>query len=236
MRPPEFTPPYDSPIEEIFAYDAIKRLSRGIDFEVQVVTPTPWGNFRLDFLLTTPDGKKIAVECDGHDFHDEWRDEWRDAAILGHTEIDVIYRFRGSDLFHRSNECLYLMSLLNPELFSERGLINLENLVSNHLKEVELDPLRDRHVVTGKDRDTYSITRRLRSLPHPRDQYWPELYTFAQSYGPGSLDEVKEAFTASLWDPKRVLAPISEDRAKQSGPQSNLPLGDDPQGTPPSSR
>ena len=91
----QYDPPFESPIEEIFAWNMSKFLSEKIRLEKQVVIRTLWGNFRADFMITT-DTEKIIFECDGKEYHNAGRDEWRDALILGSSDIDYVYRFRGS--------------------------------------------------------------------------------------------------------------------------------------------
>lgn len=125
-----YDPPYDSPIEELFAHNAIKYLAEDVYLEKQVDVPTIGPTFRLDFVLTR-DCQRIGVECDGREFHDEYRDEWRDALILASGAIDIIYRFRGADLTYHIEDLLYLMSGADPSFFSDRGRTNLEKLASD---------------------------------------------------------------------------------------------------------
>jgi very-short-patch-repair endonuclease len=122
-----YLPPYDSPIEDIFAYTAVKRLATSVVLTPQVTVQTIAGNFRLDFVLTHSDFK-IGIECDGKQFHDHARDNCRDTFILGTGQVDAIFRLRGNDIFYRIDDCLYLMSLYYPSYFSKRGMSNLERL------------------------------------------------------------------------------------------------------------
>jgi hypothetical protein len=57
-------PPYDSPIEQIFAETCFKHLSSKITVEKQKEVTTPFGRFYLDFLLSF-NNERIGVECDG---------------------------------------------------------------------------------------------------------------------------------------------------------------------------
>lgn len=139
LKRPRYSPPYDSPIEDDFAHAIVKWLHPSAIWIPQLSVNTPWGQFRLDFYLEVNE-KKIGFECDGRDFHQRtwWRDRWRDQMILGSGIVDVIYRFRGCDIFHRLDDCLYLASLWDPEVFSERGRLNLETLAN-------FDVLGERH-------------------------------------------------------------------------------------------
>lgn len=45
--------------------------------------------------------------------------------------VDVVYHLQDSDLIRHLEDCLYAMSQMDPELFSDRGKINLQTLVSD---------------------------------------------------------------------------------------------------------
>jgi hypothetical protein len=128
----------ESPLEELFIETLEKYLSPKSNIFPQFEVTTLAGKFRLDFLLTVED-KKIAFECDGKDFHDEWRDEWRDALILGNGEIDTIYRFRGKDLHTFLDDCIYLIYHYDTELFNDRYPLIVRGLISDELKNKLLD-------------------------------------------------------------------------------------------------
>ncbi len=69
------------------------------------------GDYRVDFLLTPTasglTGRKIVVECDGHDFHERTkeqaeRDRSRDRGLTaGHT----VLRFTGSEIYRNPRAC-----------------------------------------------------------------------------------------------------------------------------------
>jgi hypothetical protein len=122
-----YQPPYDSPIEEIFAWHSTKYLRRDVAVDTQVGVDTRQGQFRMDFVLIDRD-ERVAVECDGHDFHDPFRDEFRDAILLGEGHIQTIYHFRGCDLTYYPEDCLWLMSIRDSNLFSKQGRLNLNQL------------------------------------------------------------------------------------------------------------
>src|SRR5438034_2138016 len=71
---------------------------------------------------------RIGFDCHDFDGIDGLRDEWRDAVILATNGVDVIYRFREADLRMHLPDCSYVASLLDPQIFSSRGRINLETL------------------------------------------------------------------------------------------------------------
>jgi hypothetical protein len=130
---PFFDPPFDSPIEELFALNAVKYLAEDASFEKQVEVPTDYGTYRLDFFVERA-GQRLAIECDGREFHNEDRDQWRDALIMGTGRVDVIYRLRGCDLVYHVEDLLYLMSQADPHFFSERGRTNLPKIASDEAR------------------------------------------------------------------------------------------------------
>ena len=76
------------------------------------VTPqAPVQQYRLDFLVEVFDGEgwlKLAVECDGHDFHEKTkkqaaRDKARDRIIV--TEGYTLFRFTGSEIYADPMKC-----------------------------------------------------------------------------------------------------------------------------------
>ena len=184
--------PYDSPIEDIFAWHCKKYLRDDIAFNSQVEITTKHGKFRLDFLLVNK-ARKIAVECDGEDFHDAHRDELRDAIILGEGHVDTIYRFRGCDLLHSPNECIWLMSLLNSQLFTRRAIMKLEHL--NKLEIIMPGDLSSLELILGRvctDYEEYKFnavrtTIYMNPNLHP---HWKALYRFACDNPDLTLDEL----------------------------------------------
>ncbi len=101
QRKPKFDPPYDSPIENDFAYNIVKYLDKGVIFDKQISVDTVCGRFRLDFIAHRS-RRRIGFECDGKEFHDNdvgcsARDRWRDALILETGAVEVIYRFPGKE-------------------------------------------------------------------------------------------------------------------------------------------
>lgn len=106
---PTYDPPYDSPIEDIFAYNLDKYLPAGTDVARQVEVPTQCETYRLDFVC--PCGARIiAFECDGQQFHeDEDRDQWRDSLIMATGRVNAIYRVSGRLIFHQIERALYLL-------------------------------------------------------------------------------------------------------------------------------
>lgn len=110
----------DSPIERAF-YRCFLYVGMGlpesirIGIESQVVI----GEFRVDFVLLSPDGKRLCVvECDGHDFHERTkeqaaRDRSRDRELLM-AGLPVL-RYTGSEIYQRPFECALTAFLFATE-------------------------------------------------------------------------------------------------------------------------
>lgn len=189
-------PPYDSPIEATFAEHCLKHLSPNVHAEKQVEANTKHGSFRVDFALSTAN-RRIAVECDGRDFHEGLRDELRDAILLGEEHFDTVYHFRGCDIVCYPNDCVSLMSLLDSELFSERGRLNLDRLRHLEISDSaeELSKRESFSCLIWDETKRYHFWAFRRSLkmildfPHLR-YHWKVLYDFACKNRSASLDEL----------------------------------------------
>ena len=189
-------PPFDSPIETAFADSCFKFLSPTVYVGKQVEVSTTHGIFRLDFLLSVND-RKIAIECDGKDFHEGLRDELRDAILLGENCCDTIYHFRGHDLVYYPYDCIWLMSILDNDLFSQRGIIQLERLHDLH-SEVKNEDTEKRESFTfdidPPSRFFWAFRRGTQLvLNNPTVRYhWKKLYEFACEHPCANLDELLE--------------------------------------------
>ncbi len=88
--------------ESDFERDVLKRLTaRGY-------RPIPQfriGAYRIDFVLNAPDGRRLAIECDGDSYHgpEQWASDMRRQAVLERVGNCVFVRIRGS-IFAREPE------------------------------------------------------------------------------------------------------------------------------------
>src|SRR5581483_2866018 len=85
-----------TPIEDLLS-EAMGR--RGVRARPQVKV----GPYRVDFLIEQ-DGRRIAVEADGRDYHLPDRDRQRDEQ-LGRLGIDAVLRFTGSEIWRDADAC-----------------------------------------------------------------------------------------------------------------------------------
>ena len=189
-------PPYDSPIETIFASCCFKHLRSDVHVEKQVEVSTGHGHFRIDFVLSVGD-RRIAVECDGKDFHEPFRDEFRDAILLGEGHFETVYHFRGCDIVYCPDDCIWLMSVLEPRQFSERGHLQLDHLHRLQLARLPCQELTNREHLVGFVGETYHFCafRRnisMKSEHNPSWPHWKVLHAFAGEHSGASLDELLE--------------------------------------------
>ncbi len=199
---PTYDPPYDSPIEDILAYSLTKYLSPLVSLDKQVEIETACGRFRPDFIVRGR-SKVLAFECDGEKYHSiglkgraRSRDQWRDAMLLNSHPLDAIYRFRGKDIFHHIEDCLYVVSRWDPEIFSERGLVNLEALASaearreNYASDLELG-------LIGFEYPTHGgllVFRRSIQFDVGERYLCKEIFDFVMARGGGNLDSLMEQY------------------------------------------
>ncbi len=189
---PLFDPPYDSPIEEAFAWAITKHLHPDVRFDKQVEQVTLLGTFRVDFVAYY-DQVAVGFECDGEEFHEPFRDECRDAMILGDGLLDAIYRIRGKDIHHHVDDCLYLMSRWDPKLFSVRAHVNLKNLSTQDARKC-WPPGADT-VLLRYQGSPFSIVleRRSRIIPKGERRHWEFLHAYAIANGIKNVDDLVQS-------------------------------------------
>ena len=203
--PPIHEPPYDSPIEDIFAYHLVKYIRPDAKLDKQVTVETPKGIFRLDFVVSV-NGRQIGIECDGEKFHDPWRDEWRDALILGAGFVNDIVRISGKTICGRVHICLLRLSTLYPQMFSDRGKKNIETLATNEAREIF-----EAHVQPPMDDEDFDIEGKIEIIKESvqiesriKSKYFLEkLFTFAISSQAKTLDQIIEEYSTNNLNEER---------------------------------
>lgn len=194
----EYIPPYDSPIENLFAFHFCHYARDDIEMIPQYAVETICGRFVLDFLLIDKSGYKVGVECDGRDFHNEYRDEWRDAMILGDNHLQAIYRLRGCDITYSIEDILYIMNELEPEYFNDRAKSNLSVLVSDKVQKIKFSTTEDHyfyHTLTDDGlMKAFDLRVRRNDAENSERKFWISAYNFAQKLGGGSLDDVMKCY------------------------------------------
>jgi very-short-patch-repair endonuclease len=94
-----------------FRIDGLRRPFVSENYEAKVFIQHVVANYRLDFAVHVTNGTKsawIAVECDGHDFHERTRDQAkrdkrRDRFLVG--QGFRVLRFTGSEIYENSFAC-----------------------------------------------------------------------------------------------------------------------------------
>lgn len=191
--PANYNPPYESPIEDIFARSYERYAAHSVNVFPQKEVETICGRFILDFLIQDEAGHRIGIECDGRRFHDESRDEWRDSMILGDSHADVIYRLRGVDINYFIEDILYLLAELEPTIFRERARADLEVLASPEVKAQK-----KRHDIecyffnyyNSNDKGFFRLEARRRDASTSERRFWQTAYKYAKEIGGGRLDDV----------------------------------------------
>ncbi len=200
MNPACYEPPYDSPIEEVFAWHCCKYLTSGVNLEKQVELPTQHGMFRADFILSKA-SERIEIECDGRDFHDDFRDEFRDAIILGERHVDTIYRFRGCDIMYSPDDCIWVISALHPYLFTQRGHLNLSRLcklrIAEYPNSLDSEDIQFLTSLGNEDPYLFRVFRRTIHTKPNLNYHWKVLYGIACKHPDTPLDELVRMRMAS---------------------------------------
>jgi very-short-patch-repair endonuclease len=101
-----------SPIEHIFLMEwRFLRVDEryGLKIRPQDTLEVEGATYRIDFVVETPDRQKLAIELDGHDFHEKTkeqatRDRQRERTIVRHGY--TILRFTGSEVFGNPRKCV----------------------------------------------------------------------------------------------------------------------------------
>jgi very-short-patch-repair endonuclease len=189
----------ESPIELSLIESLEKYLAPKTNIIPQYEVQTICGKYRLDFVITCDD-KNIGLECDGKDFHDEWRDEWRDGLILQTGKVDTIYRFRGKDIHCFLQDCIYIIYHHDNFLFNDRYPILSQKLVSTEIskKYIEGNPgklernmvLYDRRTENGNLLSRLQLVVERRSVEKPG--HWKLLMQYAIDNPGMTLDQLME--------------------------------------------
>jgi hypothetical protein len=197
---------FESPLESLFFDQLLKQLPRGVPLQTQVLAETRCGTFRLD-MMATVQNRRVGIECDGKEYHDEYRDEWRDAMILGDGQADEIIRFRGCDLTYHLDDCMFLLSKIQPLLFFGRHSDVVERLASDRARRFAVGEtdwrcgalLNYGFIDKSRAEDFIDIRRRTVEglVTGVGREFWAVYYRFAIEHGGGPLDNMIERWRAT---------------------------------------
>ena len=144
-------PASESPIATAIELQLSKHDLAGMEFRREYPTPTEWAKFRIDIVLSSSE-RRIGIECDGAEFHDEFRDELRDSLILGSGLLDTIWRLPGADIHNHVHDCLCLIAKYDGSVFDERTLAVLEMQSSPAVREHQRESAENIMLAVDPDR------------------------------------------------------------------------------------
>lgn len=188
-------PPSESPIATAIEHQLLKHNLTDTIFRREYPAPTEWANFRIDIVLSVGE-RRIGIECDGADFHDEFRDELRDSLILGSGLVDTIWRLPGADIHNHVHDCLCLIALYDRFIFDERTravfMKQCSELVRAHIPEPHERILMAVDSERMPARSGYiDLRRRTRTKTYsPIGQHWRYLFEYAQGHRDISFSEL----------------------------------------------
>lgn len=109
-------PATESPIETQLDNAIRSHLHGRTSWHRQVSYRTDGGVFRVDFLASI-DGRRVAIECDGKQFHDYRRDLRRDIYLLFSRSVHAVMRFPGGNIHHQVDHVVEWIEWYEPGLF-----------------------------------------------------------------------------------------------------------------------
>lgn len=123
-----YDPPYATPLDDAVAWHLVKYLAPACSLQSCVPFPeADRPDLRADFVIEHPATSVALMLTDGAIGE---RDRRRDAVWVGRNAADAVVRFQVPDVAYRLHDALWLWTQWMPDLFSERGRINLSTLAS----------------------------------------------------------------------------------------------------------
>ena len=156
-------------LEHEWSWHLTTFLCQGAEVQNKIFIETPFAEFPVDYLIELDD-RRIGILFDHLDeLHLRARSAFRDALLIDAGGVDILYRFNSVDFSDNLQDCMALVAKWNPELFCERGLINLERLASK--EALAFRPLFDASMLALSFQHAYSNTETepILSLPPRRD-------------------------------------------------------------------
>lgn len=199
-------PNAESPLAVTLERALVLHIAEEVTLIREFECETPWAKFRIDLVADTPTGR-IGFECDGKEFHDNYRDEVRDSLILGCNCVETIYRLPGAQVNFALHDSLYLIGLYDPHLFTERGRAVLATQACDGVKDHSPDgyggSIIESRVNRGDPPDRLEpyrchLKRQSRRIPAGRRPFWTEIYADALSHQHLSFSQYMEANLARI--------------------------------------
>ena len=187
MKFSDTDPPSESPIATAIEHQLLKHNLADTVFRREYPAPTEWANFRIDIVLSVGE-RRIGIECDGAEFHDEFRDEFRDSLILGSGIVDTIWRLPGADIHNHVHDCLCLIALYDGFIFDERTRAVFMSQCSDSVRTHVPEPTEQIFLSVDSEcfpaRSAYiNLRRRTRTRSYsPPREHWRYLFAYALNH------------------------------------------------------
>ena len=181
----------------IFAYHINKYLRDDAELEPNVVFSTCCGNFSVNFVVFVRHKPITGFQFTNKRFLMDSDEEWRDAMILGDRHLENIYSIPEIGIKRNIDDVLYAISQWNPNIFSARGLINLQNLASTPARKAKIapnEPFIWIYYSPDPERDSLWVEQRWIGL----DEHVDGLYRFAKSQFGKTLEEIRATYDAKI--------------------------------------
>jgi hypothetical protein len=112
---------FQRPIEREFATAILKHLSPDVSLANDIDIKTQRGELHLDFVIQKP-AYAVGVTIDDQKPPSPYSCVFRDLAILITGRVTMIYALQSKATAYTLDDALYLLSLSEPTLFSERSM------------------------------------------------------------------------------------------------------------------
>ncbi|SCL53627.1 Part of AAA domain-containing protein [Micromonospora citrea] len=182
------------------------------------------GGYRIDFVLPAPDGRRLAIECDGDAYHgpDQWESDMRRQAILERVGNCVFVRIRGS-VFSRDPE-----AALEPlwQRIDELGIMFAEPTLESPRALPAVDATNPTIVVDDVARDGEALS----SEPHPALTGGPTTAGASASTADGSawmhIDQETTSDGSAAAGPQPIVETQALDNLPDLGATAPRPLAE----------
>ena len=203
---------YESPPEEMLGERVCAAVASGVTYSTQETVCTDAGTFRLDMLLASDKGRRVAIEVDGREFHDPQRDHWRTVFILCTGQIDVIYRVPAIAAYSNLVGVLAGLAAIEPEMFRSEESARWRIATERHwpADRTDDDSYADGEFENGDQNDgRHRCGYGARSEGARPQSFWVDAQTctpqalkpyveFIRATGLRDIDQLKDAWEARL--------------------------------------
>ena len=111
--------------------------------------------------------------------------------ILGSSQVDTMYHLSGSVVNNKLHEALHVISLVEPDLFSERGGINIRAL--SRIQD-ESTLIKAEELVACNWDTSHGVVTLGRLSRKSANPVWRRMYDYASDHRQFPLDEILKRF------------------------------------------